>query len=389
MAAVVEGSVLRAGDRVRITAQLIQASSDEHLWSASYDRDLHDVLALHSEVARAIAGEIELQLLRPEQPGEAARPVDPGAFEAYLKGRHHWNRRTAADIRKSIEYFETAIGLDPDWALAHSALAEAYVLLAVYDSEVQPRTSMPRARAAAERALELDDELAPAHAALAAVRLWYDWDWAGAEAGFQRALELDPSYATAHHWYSIHQVLMKQPDAVEHAQRAQELDPLSMVIGTNLGIVRLFTRDYDGSIEALRSTLEFAPGFAFGEEWLISAYIAKGMHEEAVEAAERLTRTHPEPGRRVFLAHAYAGAGRNADARRILAEVRGAAVDPLTVASAYAALGDADAAFEWLEKAFERRSLRLSWIGVDPDHDPLRSDPRFQDLLRRIGFPES
>ena len=387
--AIVEGSVLRAGDRVRITAQLIQASSDEHLWSDSYDRDLQDVLALHSEVARAIAGEIQLQLSSPQKSDNPARPVDPAALEAYLKGRHHWNKRTGSDLWKSIEYFETAIGLDPDWALAHSGLAEAYVLLAVYDQEVQPRTSMPRARAAAERALELVDELAPAHAALAAVRLWYDWDWAGAEAGFQRALELDPSYATAHHWYSLHQALMKQPDAVEHAQRAQELDPLATVIGTNLGIVQLFTRDYDGSIETLRSTLEFDPGFAFAEEWLITVYIAKGMHEEAVEVAERLTRTHPDPGRRVFLAHAYAGAGRNADARRILAEVRDAGVDPLTVANAYAALRDAAAAFEWLEKGYERRSLRLSWISVDPAFDPLRDDPRFQDLLRRIGFPES
>jgi len=387
--AVVEGSVLRAGDRVRITAQLIQASSDEHLWSDSYDRDLRDILALHSEVARAIAGEIELQLSSPEQPAKAARPVDPAAFEAFLKGRHHWNKRTGADIWKAIEYFETAIALDPDWALAHSGLAEAYVLLAAYNSEVRPRTSMPRARAAAERAIELDDELAPAHTALASVREWYDWDWEGAEAEFQRALELDPSYATAHHWYSMHQAVLKQQDAVEHAQRARELDPLSSIIGTNMGMVQLFTRHYDRSIEAMRSTLEFAPGFAFGQQWLMSAYIAKGMHEEAVEVAERLTKTHPEPGNRVSLALAYAGAGRSEDARRILEEVRGAAIDLVTVAHVYAALGDVDTAFEWLERAYERRSLRLSWLSVEPAIDPLRSDPRFQDLLRRIGFPES
>ena len=386
--AVVEGSVLRAGDRVRITAQLIQASSDEHLWSDSYERDLQDVLALQGEVAQAIAGEIELQLSGPEKPGEAARPVDPGAFEAYLKGRHHWNKRTGADLRKSIEYFETAIALDPDWALAHSGLAEAYVLLANYDPSVRPRDSMPRARAAAERALELDDELAPAHTALAGVREWYDWDWEGAEAEFQRALELDPSYATAHFWYALHQITKKQ-DAIEHGQRARELDPLSMIIGTGMGIVLLYTREYDRSIETLRETLELDPSFSAAQSYLVYAYAAKGMHEEAVAVAEQLARTQPGDARSMpALAQAYAGAGQREDALRILEELRGSAIDPTSVAYVYAALGEADAAFEWLEKAYERRSLGVTWIRVDPSLDPLRSDPRFQDLLRRIGFPE-
>ncbi len=387
--AVVEGSVLRAGDRVRITAQLIQASSDEHLWSDSYERDLQDVLALQGEVARAIAGEIELQLSGSEKPGEAARPVDPGAFEAYLKGRHHWNRRTGADLRKSIEYFETAIALDPDWALAHSGLAEAYVLLANYDPSVRPRDSMPRARAAAERALELDDELAPAHTALAAVRHWYDWDWEGAEVEFQRALELDPSYATTHYWYAIQRITNKK-DAIEHAQRALELDPLSILIGTGMGVVLLQTREYDRSIETLRETLELEPSFAIAQVILAWAYAAKGMHEEAIEVAERLARTAPEsPRSMVTLAEIYAGAGRREDALRILEEVRGFALYPLGVAYVYAALGEADTAFEWLEKSYERRSLQLTWIQVDRGLDPLRSDPRFQDLLRRIGLPES
>ncbi len=386
--AVVEGSVLRAGDRVRITAQLIQASSDEHLWSDSYERDLKNVLALQREVAKAIAGEIELKLSRPEEPGKSARPVDPGAFEAYLKGRHHWNKRTGADLRKSIKYFETAIALDPDWALAHSGLAEAYVLLANYDPSVRPRDSMPRARAAAERALELDDELAPAHTALAAVRNWYDWDWEGAEAEFQRAIELDPSYATAHLWYSILRVVTKKKDAIEHIQRARALDPLSMVIARNVGSILFYAREYDRSIEALRKSLEFDPS-SRAQADLARAYAAKGMHKEAVEVAERLARIAPEFHRSmVTLAQAYAGAGRREDALRILEEVRGSA-GHVNVAYVYAALGEADAAFEWLEKAYERRSGRLGWLPVEPVLDPLRSDPRFDDLLRRIGFPES
>ncbi len=249
---------------------------------------------------------------------------------------------------------------------------------------------MPRARAAAERALELDDELAPAHTALAGVRLWYDWDWEGAEVEFQRALELDPSYATAHYWYAVHQLSMKKQDALEHIQRARELDPLSMIIGTGMGMVLLYTREYDRSIETLRETLELDPSFALGQDVLASAYTAKGMHEEAVEVAERRARTDPESSTKmVTLAEAYAGAGRREDALRILEEVRGSALYPPPVAYVYAALGDADAAFEWMEKAYERRSLQISWIRVHPSFDPIRSDPRFADLLRRIGFPES
>jgi TolB-like protein/class 3 adenylate cyclase/Tfp pilus assembly protein PilF len=333
--AVVEGSVLRVGDRVRITAQLIQASSDEHLWSDSYERGLQDVLALQGEVARAIAGEIELQLSGPEDRGEAARRVDPGAFEAYLKGRHHWNRRTGADIQKSIEYFETAIALDPDWALAHSGLAQAYVILANFDPLVEPRDSMPRARAAAERALDLDDELAPAHTALAAVRGWYDWDWEGAEAEFQRALELDPSYATAHFWYGFPPITNKS-DAIEHLQRARELDPLSMIIGTGMGIVLLLTDEYDRSIETLRETLELDPSFALAQVFLARAYAVKGMHEEAVEVAERFARTDPEsPRSRVTLAETYAlrrarggGRGLRVDGEGVRASSTDALVDP-------------------------------------------------------------
>ena len=385
--AIVEGSVLRADDRVRITAQLIRASSDEHLWSDSYDRALRDILAVHSEVARAIAGQIELRLAGREAPGQSARPVDPGAFEAYLKGRHHWNKRTGPDLRKSIEYFETAIELDPDWALAHSGLAQAYVLLANNDPSDRPRDSMPRARAAAERALELDDELAPAHTALAGVRVWYDWDWEGAEVEFKRAMELDPSYAMAHVWYALHQLAMGK-DAIEHARRARELDPLSMIIGNLMGLVLLHAREYDRSIETLRETLELDPSFSLAQWTLTFAYAAKGMHGEAVEVAERLARTDPVSRNMTALAQTYARAGRRQDALQLLEEVRGSAIYPLSVANVYAALGEADAAFEWLEKAYELRSMPITWIRTAPASDPIRSDPRFQDLLRRMGLPE-
>jgi TolB-like protein/class 3 adenylate cyclase/Tfp pilus assembly protein PilF len=386
--AVVEGSVLRVGDRVRITTQLISADSDDHLWSDSYERGLEDVLALQSEVAKAIAGEIELKLA-PAQARGGERPVDPEAFEAYLKGRHHWNKRTGADVRKSIEYFETAIEIDPAWALAHSGLAQAYVLLANFDPSVRPRDSMPRARAAAERALEMDDELALAHTALAAVHEFYDWDWDGAEAEFRRALDLDPSDATANFWYAMHRMSLKEKDALEHIERARELDPLSSIIGTGMGIILLNTRQYDRSIETLRETIELDPSFGFAQVFLVRAYAAKGMHPEAVEVAERLARTDSGSRSRLALAEAYAGAGRREDALRILEEIRGSAIYPLSVAYVYAALGEADAAFDWLEKAYERRQIGVVWVRVFPLLDPLRDDSRFDDLLRRLGFPES
>jgi TolB-like protein/class 3 adenylate cyclase/tetratricopeptide (TPR) repeat protein len=382
--AVVEGSVLRAGDRVRITAQLIQASSDEHLWSDSYDRDLRDILAVHSEVAQAIAGEIELQLSRPAERGQAARPVDPGAFEAYLKGRHHWNKRTGADLRKSIEYFETAIALDPDWALAHSGLAQVYVVLPFYEPSVLAGDSMPRARAAAERALELDDKLAPAHAGLAFVRGHYDWDWEGAEKEFRRAIDLDPSDATTYAWRSL-----TPPVSIEHAERARELDPLSMIVGTQKGWVLFLNREYDRAIETLLEMLELDPRFALAHHFLARTYIAKGMHAEAIGVAERLVRTDPNARSRATLAHAYAGGGRRENALRIVEEVRRSAFYPLDVAYVYAALGETDTAFAWMEEAYERRQIGVEWIHREPAFDPIRSDPRFDDLRRRIGLPES
>ncbi len=236
------------------------------------------------------------------------------------------------------------------------------MLLALYDPSVWPRDSMPRARAAAERAIELDDELAPAHTALAGVRLWYDWDWEGAEVEFQRALELDPSYATAHYWYALSRIANKK-DGLEHGQQARELDPLSMIIGTGMSMILLYTREYDRSIETMRETLELDPSFALGQSFLAQAYTAKGLHNEAVEVAERLARTDPESARSVVaLAEAYAGAGRREDALRILDEIRGSAINPLYVASVYAVLGEADAAFEWLEKAYERRKLGVTRI---------------------------
>ncbi len=261
------------------------------------------------------------------------------------------------------------------------------MLLGNYDPSDQPRDSMPRARAAAERALELDDDLAPAHTALAAVRSQFDWDWEGAEAEFQRAMELDPSYAMAHAWYALHQLAMRK-DAIEHVQRARELDPLSMIVGNLTGLVLLHTREYDRSIETLLETLELDPSFASGQNILARAYSAKGMHEKAVEVAERVARTDPGTASMVTLARAYAGAGRREETLRILEEVRGSAIQPLNVAYVYAALGEADAAFEWLEKAYERRHMAVVWIRVDPPLDPLRSDPRFQDLLHRIGCPD-
>ena len=386
--AIVEGTALREGDRVRITAQLIDARRDAHLWAESYERDFGSALAVQGEVAEAVAREIELTVTPRPEARASTRSVDPQAFEAYLKGRYHWNRRTEADLRKAIEYFEVSIAREPDWALGHAGLADAYVILPSYYSTDDPREVMPKARAAALRALELDESLAQAHAALGAVRIWYEWDWTGAEAEFRRALELDPSYATAHHWYSIH-LAAGGRDWLAHAERARELDPLSMIISTNVGSQYFFARDYDRSIETMTKALEFDPSFEFGLRFLSRAYAEKSMHDDAVATAERLGQVNPSPRNLGNLAYVYARAGRREDALRIVEDLRGPGLVPFDVAVVYAALGDLDAAFEWLEKAHERRASLMSALHLFPELDPLRSDPRFDDLARRVGFEPS
>jgi len=387
--AVVEGSVLRSGDRVRITAQLVQAATDRHLWSESYERGLKDVLALQSEVARAIAREIQVAV-SPQERARLAKshPVDPEAHRVYLLGRYWWNKRRPEGFSKALEYFGQAITKDSTFAAAYAGLADTYSALGFYGSP--PRETMPKARAAAVKALELDDSLAEAHASLANIVMNYDWDWAAAERSFKRSIELNPGYATAHHWYSLLlSALGRLDDAMVEIRRALALDPLSLVILHNVGLQHYYARRYDEAIKQYRRTLEMDPGFPITNLMLVYAYADKGMFREAIAVAEGISpRNAPV---KAALANCYARAGDRGRALRLVedlvTESRREYVPPDSIAIAYIGTGEKDEAFAWLEKAREERLPFAIFIKQNPLFDPLRSDPRFAELLQRIGLP--
>jgi len=393
--AVVEGSVLRSGKRVRITAQLIHAATDQHLWAESYERDLRDVLSLQSEVARAIANEIQVKLTPQEQARlVSARSIDPEAYQLYLKGRFYWNKRTEAGLKKGIEYFHQAIDLDPNYALAYAGIADCYSLLG-WDlfGALPPREALPIAKAAAKKALETDDSLAEAHNSLAWTKLAFDWDWMGAEREFKRAIELNPGYAVAHHWYAECLAGMgRYAEALAEIRQAQELDPLSLIISSIVGWVLYFDRKDDQAIAEFRKALELDPNFWVAHWTLGRAYEQKAMFVEAIaEIQKAIDFSGGSPLSLAALGHTYAVWGMRAEAERVLNELKELPegyISPYGIAAIHAGLGEKDQAFIWLEKAYEERSGWLIWLRAEPISDPLRSDPRFQDLLRRVGLPQ-
>jgi TolB-like protein/Tfp pilus assembly protein PilF len=390
--AIVEGSVFRAGDRVRITAQLIDAATDRHLWAQSYERDAGDVLALQLELAQAIANEVRVQLSPVEQERLGGpRAVNPRAYEAYLRGRHCWNKRVPVEVRRAVEYFQQAIEADPAYAAAHAGLADAYNILADMNT-VPPLEAASRSRAATSRALDLDPKLAEAHTSLAFIRFFFDWDWEGAERSFQQAITLNPAYATAHHWYA--EMLASQArfeDAIASARRAEALDPLAFIIGTSVGDVLYFSRRYDEAIEQLRRVIAIEPTFSPARNDLARALAQSGRHAQAIEeylAAAELSGGDPRS--HAGLGHAYALAGREADARSVLEALtesaRSLTVSSHAIAVIHTALGEHREAFEWLDRACREHDRALVWLKVHPRLDPLRPDPRFEELLRRVGF---
>jgi TolB-like protein/lipopolysaccharide biosynthesis regulator YciM len=392
--AVIEGSVLRAGDRVRITAQLIQASTDKHLWAESYDRDLRDVLALQDEVASAIAREIKIKLTPQEQARWAStRPVNPEAYELYLKGRYYWNLRTEQGLKKSLEYFQQAIEKDPGYALAYAGLADSYVVLPTWNV-MAPKEAYPRAKAAAFKALEMDETLAEAHAALGSARQEYDWDWVGAEKEFKRAIELNPGYASAHQWYAEYLSTMgRHNEAIAEAKRAQELDPLSLMINAIGGRVSFYARRYDEAIAQCRRTLELNAGFYPAHLFLGWAYEQEKLYAEAIsEYQKAIAAGEGNPLLAAELARGYAAAGKRTEALTIISQMgeisKRRHVPSYVIAQIYTALGDTGRAFQWLEKAYQERDSQLTWLKAEPGFDSLRPDPRFQDLLRRMNFPQ-
>ena len=391
--AVVEGSVQRAGGRVRIRAQLIHAPTDRHLWADSYDRDLRDVLSIQSEVARAVAAGVGVRLMSQDRARLAnPRPVKPEAYEAYLKGRYFWNRRTKEGMRKGLEHFRQSIQIEPGYALAYAGIADAYALLSRYDA-LPPREAMPKAKEAALKALEIDDSLAEARTSLAFVRMNYDWDWAEAEKDFQRAIDLKPGYATAHQWYSEYLSAMGQHEkALAEIRLAQRLDPLSLVINTSVASAYLLARRYDEAAAQSLKTLEMDSTFVEAHTDLAVSYIHMAAFDKArgeIQEAARLSRG--DLSTTAVLGYVHATAGDTQQARRILAEVSGASAQnrllAIDIAAICAALNNHDLALAWLNKAYEDRSGDLPFLKVDPAFDSLRSDPRFQDLLHRMNFP--
>jgi serine/threonine-protein kinase len=391
--AVVEGSVQRAGDRVRITAQLIHAATDEHLWSESYDRDLRDVLRLQSEVARTIANEIKVTLTPQEQARMGkARTVNPQAYQAYLKGRFHWNKRTPDGLEKAVEYFEQAIALAPDWPLGYAGLADAYLLMPWY-STMRSSEAKPKARTAAAKALEMDESLAEAHATIAVIAADYDRDWPTAEQEFQRALALSPNYATAHQWYAL-QLRFKgrHDEAIREATKAQELDPLSLIISVNVGEMHYYVGDLKQAETQFRKTLEFGPDFAEAHIWLVRTLFLQARYPEATTQAREAVRvSNNDPSCASMLAYVYAKSGQTDEARRILSEItarsREAYVAPTHFSFVHAGLEERDQMFEWLERAHQEHDVRLLDTLIDPLLAEMRGDPRFADLVRRVGLP--
>jgi len=388
--AVVEGTVLRSGEQVRITAQLIQASADKHLWAESYEGDLRDTLALQKKVARAIAEQIRINLTPQEQAVlKNVKVVNPEAYEAYLKGRYFWNKRTADGLKKAIDYFNQAIEKDPNYAQAYTGLADSYALLGDWEYGIlAPKEAFPRAKAAATKALELDNTLGEAHTSLAFSLDLFDWDWAAAEREFRRAIELNPGYATAHHWYAWHLSEMgRNREAIAEMRKAQNLDPLSLIISADVAEILLVAHSYDQAIEQSRKTIDMDPNFAVAHYELGQALVQKHMYKEAIaELQKAIELSGGSTTCTSNLAFAYAASGRRKEAVKILSDLKNRSKQNASeIALMYVGLDEKDQAMTWLEKAYEERFNPS--ILLRPAFDPLRSDPRFQNLVRRIGLP--
>jgi len=391
--AVVEGTVLRSGDQVRITAQLIEASSDKHLWSQSYQGELRETLALQSTVARAIAEQIRINLNPQEQAAfKAVKAVNPQAYESYLKGRYFWNKRTADGLKVALAYFNEAIDEDPNYAQAYSGLADTYALLGDWQYAVMtPKEAFPKAKAAAIKALELNSALGEAHNSLAFCLDAFDWDLDSAGKEFRQAIELNPGYATAHHWYAWHlSVLGRNDEAIAEMRKAENLDPLSLIINADLAELLAIAHSYDESMRQSRKTVEMDANFALAHNQLAQAYLAKHMNEEAVVELQKAVRlSGGSPTCIASLARAYAASGKRSEAVKLLSELKKRSVpsysDASEISVIYAALGDKEQAMNWLEKAFEEHFNPS--VLLRPGFDPLRLDPRFEDLERRIGLP--
>lgn len=390
--AIIEGSVLHSGERVRINAQLLDARTDQHLWAESYERDCRDVLSLQGEIAQQIAEEVRVVLT----PGErerlrSTRKVDPRAHELYLKARYHWNKRSEENVRKAISYFERALECDPGYAQAHAGLADCYNILAYYNA-LPPLDAYPKAKAAALKALELDPFLAEPHASIGVIKRDFEWDWSGAEREFQRAIDLNPGYVEALHWRATLLLMLgRTSDGIREKCNALTIDPLSVVIRTDLGRMLYFARDYDHAIREYQSALDLEPNFGSAHLWLANAYEQKGMFQQALSELRIAASLYQGSSYALArLGHCLAMAGQHDDSRSLLDQLKLMSkqkyVSAYDIALIHVGLREFDEALLWLRTALDERSLWLGYMNIEPQLDPLRSDTRFRELVRKVGL---
>jgi tetratricopeptide (TPR) repeat protein len=391
---VLDGSIQRLGERLRVNVRLISVNDGTTLWADIFDEKFTDIFDVQDRISERLSSALALRLTAEEKRLLARRYTDNSeAYQLYVKGRFFWSRFTDEGLNRAIQLFEQAIDKDPSYALAYTGLCNAYMVLGV-NGHVPPKEALPKAKYAAEKALELDDNLAQSHQALGGYKLFHEWDWAGAERAFKRAMELDPSLIDPHELYSY--LLSEQgrfDEALEELKKAQELNPVAINIGSAYGDTLRQARRYDQAIEALNKTLEMGPNDFFLRYTLGLTYAQKGLYERAATEMNRAIILSGNATRMLSgLGQVYGLWGKKAEAQKIIAELRRLSkqryVSPLYIALVYATLGESDNAFVWLEKAYEDHAPWLIELGIEPAWDKLRSDPRFIDLLRRVGLPQ-
>jgi len=397
VATILEGSVRKEKDNIRLIATLINIADSSQIWSETYDQKLKSVFVIQNDIAEKIAKALKIQLSSEDKELLQKKPTENlEAYNLYLQGRWFWNKRTDEGLKKAIEYFDQVIEVDSNYAQAYAGLADSYTLLSEYGS-LPPKQAFPKAKAAALKALEIDDTIAESYTSLAYIKFLFDWDWAGAEELFKRAIELNPSYATAPQWYSFLLLVTGRFDeSVAMARGALKSDPLSLILNSAVGLRLYFARRYDESIEEELKTLEMEADFIPALTILGNAYVKKGMFEEAILTFQRVVNLTGGVGwgNQPTIGYAYAVSGQRKNALNVLEKykrLRAAKqryISPYKIAAIYTGLGETDQAIEWLEEAYEERSILLLYLNIESLWDPLRSDPRFQDLLRRMNFPD-
>ncbi len=389
---VLEGNIQRAGERIRITTRLVRVEDGRTLWTETFDEKFTDIFTVQDSISQKIIGSLALQLTGEERNQLTKKyTADTEAYQLYLKGRYFWNKLTPEGFEKSLEFYRQAIDIDPNYALAYAGLADSYNLLGSYG--VLPlKESHPKARAAAEKALEIDGELAEAHTALAAVIADYYWDWAAAEKHFKQAIALNPNYPVARNWYSQQLARMGRLDeSIEEAKRAQTVDPISPSANAHVGLALYRARRYDEAIAQLQKALEINADALDAHIFLGFVYVQQGKNEEAIAEFQTVVKlSERNPNLLALLGYAYATAGKPEEARVILKEIneqsKNQPISPFETAMIYIGLGEREQAFAWLEKAYDERAWQLGFLKVEPIFDPLRSDSRFTDLMRRANL---